>query len=203
MSYNVERAFGYYDADEATVAVQDDFVDRFRVLAGEILAHVPENRERALALTNLEQAWQWVDSAFSTIGLEPAPEPEGPRVWLQIPAIPEGVSVTDSDGDSWSAAFLASIRANDTGLLIARLDSDWGPWTEVVEEAPAPRVWESVLDIPHGTLVDPAGYDGHLYITASGGGWYVDRGEIPSPGITGWSLDESENHNAPFTEVLG
>lgn len=69
MSFDVQRAFGYYEVDEDTEDTLDYFVDKFSELAELILAHVPENREQSLALTNLEQAWQWVDSAMSPIGV--------------------------------------------------------------------------------------------------------------------------------------
>lgn len=70
MSFNIDRAFGYYDVDDSTRAQMDWFVLLFRELAEDILGNVPENRERSLALTNLEQAWAWVDSALSPIGVD-------------------------------------------------------------------------------------------------------------------------------------
>ncbi|MDV6975287.1 hypothetical protein [Mycobacterium intracellulare] len=70
MSYNVERAFGYYDEPVVDENLLDESVERFRDLARFIIDYFPANRERALALTNLEQAWSWVDGSASSVGVE-------------------------------------------------------------------------------------------------------------------------------------
>ncbi|OBJ40274.1 hypothetical protein A5630_25320 [Mycolicibacterium mucogenicum] len=67
----------------------------------------------------------------------------------------------------------------------------------------APREWASVLDIPHGTLVKPQNYDGLLFVTANGEGWYYDApGDVEYDQDRGWKLDTSEDEFGPFVEVL-
>lgn len=71
----------------------------------------------------------------------------------------------------------------------------------VVEEEP--RVWKSVFDIPHGTTVTQKGSSDRLFITPTGGGWFLGPGEVPSRSRVGWILATKDDRNGPFTEVLG
>jgi len=75
---------------------------------------------------------------------------------------------------------------------------------ETETAAPEPRVWESVLDIPHGTIVRCHSAQDWLYITPTGGGWYLEPGSLRGPDVLGWELTTyGEDHLGPFTEVLG
>jgi hypothetical protein len=64
--------FSFYEADhfpsEAhrldVIDIQDDLAAEFKALADEIITKVPEGRCRATALTNLQQAFHWVDAAM-------------------------------------------------------------------------------------------------------------------------------------------
>lgn len=68
-----------------------------------------------------------------------------------------------------------------------------------------PRQWDSVFDIPRGTLV--SGHPDHdLWITEDGNGWWVAKGtnrRYTVGGYKGWNLRERYNQYAPFVEVLG
>ena len=68
--------------------------------------------------------------------------------------------------------------------------------------AQAPRQWESLLDIPRGTLVSMPGQLAHLQITNNGTGWHVMPGDRSCADITGWSLAGLSQWSGPFTEVL-
>lgn len=66
----------------------------------------------------------------------------------------------------------------------------------------APREWESLLDIPRGTLVTMPGQLAHIQITNNGTGWHVMPGDRSCADILGWSLAGRSHWSGPFTEVL-
>lgn len=82
---------------------------------------------------------------------------------------------------------------------------------EAKANTPRPRVFDSVYDIPPGTLVKPATRKSHLYVTSRGQGWWInpDREGIFAPEIalveesgSGWTIGQDAATRAPFLEVL-
>lgn len=69
-----------------------------------------------------------------------------------------------------------------------------------IESERSPRVWASLAEVPHGTLVETEDPNEYIYVTPEGGGWFVDRGERPD--VKGWTIDEDDDVLGPFTEVL-
>lgn len=65
--YDVDRAFGYIQMSEGAEAASVALTDKYKELATLLLALVPRSREAALALTNLEQSWQWSESALCNL----------------------------------------------------------------------------------------------------------------------------------------
>ncbi|WP_078344683.1 DUF7681 family protein [Mycobacteroides chelonae] len=62
--FDIERAFSFHQLSDEGERISDELKDKFKELAYEVVRAVPNNRERSLALTNLEQSWQWADSGF-------------------------------------------------------------------------------------------------------------------------------------------
>ena len=70
------------------------------------------------------------------------------------------------------------------------------------EMAQAPRVWETLTEVPVGTVVSFNGNpDYFLQIAENGGGWYVSSGVPQLPLYRGWDLARHSGEG-PFTEVL-
>ncbi|ASR77153.1 hypothetical protein KIV66_gp45 [Mycobacterium phage MyraDee] len=58
--YDTERAYRFYSDS----ILADEVKDEFKELADYLVAVLPEGREKALALTQLEQTWHWADTAI-------------------------------------------------------------------------------------------------------------------------------------------
>lgn len=77
---------------------------------------------------------------------------------------------------------------------------------EAKANAPGPRSWDSVYDIPPGTLVKPAVYSSYLYVTSQRKGWWMsppfeEIAYVERSG-NGWPLSKDAASRAPFVEVL-
>lgn len=154
--------------------------------------------------------WEWWDRCAGTPAMPKAKpaevaEPASPRVFATFADVPDGVEVTDRDGD---------FRVRSHGVAMGRFADgegsgsyretrwagrDHGPFTEaaVVE----PRVWQTIEDVPEGIKVEDK--------TADGDRWWWEGDTLKyqykqdDAGMN-WqdsdSLAEADCY-APFTEV--
>jgi hypothetical protein len=63
--YNIENNFSYHEPKEDQPARYEAIRHKGKMLAAYIYEKCPESRERALALTNLEQAVMWANAAIA------------------------------------------------------------------------------------------------------------------------------------------
>lgn len=61
----IERRFAYHEAGPFGRANMDNLRNRCRLLAKQINSAVPDNRERAIALTKLEEVMFWANAGIS------------------------------------------------------------------------------------------------------------------------------------------
>ena len=67
----LERRFAYHEVGPVGRANMDNLRNRIRLVAKQVMSAVPDNRERAVALTKLEEAMFWANAGISR------PEAEG------------------------------------------------------------------------------------------------------------------------------
>lgn len=63
--YNLDNIYTYHSPSEDQVALYNKLRGRAKELASVIIESTPNSRERALALTNLEQAVFWANASIA------------------------------------------------------------------------------------------------------------------------------------------
>jgi hypothetical protein len=76
---NLNKAFRYHAPHGDQPARYESLRGQGRILAAMILSHCPLSRERALALTKLEEAIMWANAAIArNERTDPVPGPQNP-----------------------------------------------------------------------------------------------------------------------------
>ena len=65
MDPDLDRLFDYHAPNETTIKAHQFVRTDVKAFAEEILKHLPDGREKALFLTNLEQASFWAHAAIA------------------------------------------------------------------------------------------------------------------------------------------
>lgn len=65
MDPDLDKIFDYHAPDETTIVTHRDLRRTNKAFAAEVLALIPDGREKALFLTNLEVATFWAHAALA------------------------------------------------------------------------------------------------------------------------------------------
>ena len=70
-TYPIDKNFKYHAPNDEQVAVYGNLRATAKLLARDILTHAPDSRERAFALTKLEESVMWANASIARNGLAP------------------------------------------------------------------------------------------------------------------------------------